>query len=155
MSLTMPRKGEKGFTLIELLIVVAIIGILAAIAFPAYQSYSENARRADAKDSLVRVRMALEQYRVNNPAYTDDFGDLRLTGLRPSDDDSTIAISEQGFYTITIALSDSDRNYEIIATPVAGGIQANDSYCQELTMNREGEKGATDASDVNTTGKCW
>ena len=60
---------QKGFTLIELLITIAILGILAAIAIPAYNGYITAARMSEAENNLSAIRLAQEEYFLENNGY--------------------------------------------------------------------------------------
>ncbi len=61
--------SAKGFTLIELLITMAILGILAAIAIPAYNGYITTAKMSEAQNNLAALRLAEEEYFLENNAY--------------------------------------------------------------------------------------
>lgn len=115
-----------GFTLIELMIVVVVIALLAAVAFPSYESYIRKARRADAKQALLRVQIEQEKWRSSNTTYTATLGTGGL-GLATT--------SLDGYYTIGItAGSTSATAYTTTATAVSGKSQNSDSGCTTLTL---------------------
>ena len=133
----MMMRRSRGFTLLELMIVVAIVAILAAIAYPSYQNYVLRTRRADGKEFMMRVAAAQERYYTNLNRYAD----MATLGLGTS--------SEKNYYTVSVALANSDQTYTLTATP--SGVQAPDQ-CANLTLTNSGAKGF---SGAETNGKCW
>jgi prepilin-type N-terminal cleavage/methylation domain-containing protein len=60
------RTNRSGFTLVELLVVIAIIGVLIALLLPAVQAAREAARRAQCKNNLKQIGLALQTYHTAN-----------------------------------------------------------------------------------------
>lgn len=118
---------STGFTLIELMIVVAIVAILATVAYPSYSAYLQKSKRIEAIQTLYKMQLAQEDWRISHPAYTSSAGDL----ISPVSTDH---------YTFEAAISGS--NYTLSAT--AKGGQLNDkegaTACSPLTLTRGGNK---------------
>ena len=63
---------NTGFTLIELMIVIAILGIVTAIAIPAYNGYIASSRMTEAQNNIAAIRLAEEEYFLENNSYFED-----------------------------------------------------------------------------------
>ncbi len=60
---------QKGFTLLEIIIAVALVGVLAAVAVTSFSSQTRKARGGEANAMFAALRIAQEQYRLENGTY--------------------------------------------------------------------------------------
>ena len=142
------RTAEKGFTLIELMIVVAVVAILAAIAYPSYQEYVKRARRAEAQSLLNEAAAREERWRAQNGSYMTDGTATGIAKLKLPHVDR----SENGYYTLGIAVVANDGGYTLQAT--RAGAQTSDRRCGDFTLDATGKKGIA-ASTPGTVEACW
>ncbi len=109
---------NSGFTLIELIVTVGILAILAAIAIPAYNGYIATARQGAAESNLDPLRLAEEDYWLDNGTYiagnwipggskTLETGNL---GWKPDGDDNKFnyQVTISGTDTTTITVTHRD-----------------------------------------------
>ena len=123
------KNKNTGFTLIELMIVIAIIGIIAAIAIPSYSGYVATARMAEAKNNISALKLAEEEFFLENNKYFFDTSENNANLKSWSGDLWTASGGDNGV-NFTYTVSGSGTQYTITAkgnaaTPVAG---KTDSY---------------------------
>ena len=128
----------RGFTLIEVMIAVAIVALLAAVALPAYNSQVRKSGRTEAIAAMAAVQQAQERWRANNPAYTDELGDLGADEIT----------SPGGYYKLVIPDA-TGTGYTLTATAEAGKQQASDTGCTTLTLT------VTNGDADPTPSDCW
>ncbi len=139
---------QKGFTLIELMVVMAIVGIIAAVAYPAYTKSLYKGRRADAKAAITQASQAMERCYSTYSSYNNS-GCAEVTALTAG------FKSAEGYYTLNFAATTDDTQsyYEVTATAVAGGAQANDTGCTIMALDSTGKQ--TSGGNATDTGGCW
>ena len=141
------RSLAVGFTLIELVIVIVIVSILMAVALPGFQDSMRKGRRTDAKAGLMDAANRQERFMLDRSTYTDVMTNLGF-GADPM-------ISEERHYSIDVEAPDPNcpiaTCYNLTATPVTGGAQADDSYCTSFTIKSTGAKTATGSA----ASECW
>ena len=121
----MPGMSQKGVTLIELLMAIAIIAIIASIAIPMYSGYITSARMADADNELAAIRLAQEEFFLENNTYFGPIADDATGANIRAASNNLYTPSAQGYanfsYSITAGTcADISRCYTLTATGKAG-----------------------------------
>lgn len=145
-------KNIKGFTLIELMIVIAIVGILVSVVMPGYRNYVLESQRTDTQGQMLQMLELQERFYIDNYVYTTTLNGNFATGTGLGYATDPVVVSYNGtpafniaiqtclidanlYADITVPLTDLDRCFRIIATPV--GDQVNDGA---LILDNRGRK---------------
>ena len=125
-------RENGGFTLIELMVAVAILAIVTAVALPAYQDHLRKGRRAAAQTFLMDTASRQQQYLLDARNYAVGAGALTALNL-------SVPAEVSPYYAVTIdpAAVTNPPTFRLIATPVAGSMQAPDGA---LTLDQDGAK---------------
>lgn len=117
----------SGFTLIELLITLAILAIIIAIAYPSYSAYMLKSKRIEAIQTLYKMQLAQEDWRISHPTYTSSAADL-------------ISPASTSQYSFEAAVSGGDYTLSAIAKDGQKHDKAGTTLCSPLTLTRSGSK---------------
>ena len=154
----LPRR-RTGFTLVELLVVVAIATVLLALAVPSYVSYVRQTRRTEARTALLDLAGREERFfSTNGASYTTTAAQLGYTALG-------VPIGS-GYYQLQVCVPANSNctaglgmpnppaapSYTVVATPVAGQSQVNDTQCTAFAVDSTGLQFAT---GTGGTAYCW
>lgn len=134
----MKHTRKQGMTLLELIIVVAIVALLATLAYPGFAEHFQRARRQDAINSLLRIQLQQEQWRMQDRDYAT-LNELGWAGLR----------SLEGHYRLELRARTA-AGYRAIARPMSGGSQAGDS-CGAFALDQNGPLFGPGFADA----RCW
>ncbi len=116
---------NAGFTLMELMIVVAILGLLSGLALPAYTNYIVDARRAEARADVLRIRDLAERYYLKAGSY--DFAQIQNAG--PQSD----------YYDYSISAGSLGNNSYLVIANAKGTQAAKDDVCPSLGVGSSGD----------------
>lgn len=105
--------NSRGFTLIELMIVIAILAIVSAIAIPAYNGYITSARMSEAKNNISALKLAQEEYFLENNDYFDG---TSAADLNTNSGGLWTVAGGEGGVNFTYNVSTTATGYSILAT---------------------------------------
>jgi len=81
---TESRDGEAGFTLLEILVVIAILGLLIGLVAPAALRQLGGAKLSVAKQSIERLGVVLDLYKLDVGSYPTTDQGLQALVERPT-----------------------------------------------------------------------
>ena len=118
------KSNQKGFSLIEVLVSLAILGVLTAVAIPAYNGYITTAKMAEAENNLAAIRLAEEEFFLENNRYFDgaDVAEIQSN----SGNLWTVTKGKDGYnfdYEVTLSGGWSAKATGKVGTKVAGLIR--------------------------------
>ena len=151
----MRKSVQSGFTLIELMVVVVIVAILMGVALPSYRNYVLRSHRVDGKSALTQCAAIQERWFTKSNEYNSNAGACPAT-------------SEEGYYSITVAVGDlpntgvcdtpgvtSKDCFIVTAIPTSKAKQNDDTTCATMTLDQMNVKTSKDSANVSTTAECW
>ena len=100
---------QRGFTLVEIMIAMGVLAVVAAIAIPSYRGYIEESRKVEGKNNLAAIKLAQEEYFLENNRYFPDTNGATVT---------TTAATLSAYWSPNEA--DADRNYNYSVTTATG-----------------------------------
>ena len=103
------RQKQKGVTLVEIMIAMGILAVIAAIAMPAYRGYIKTSREAEGWNNLAAIKLAQEEYFLENNRYFPD----------PDGNASTTAANLSAYWSPSE--SGTNRNFEYTVTSTGTG----------------------------------
>jgi len=139
---------KNAFTIIELLIVMAVIALLVGIAIPSFRAVQNQAKEARAQGDLRVVKLALEDYYMDNTAFPADDAGQAQTALLGVSNPVLEATLYDPFGSTTTTLYEykvsPNSNYYVAYSVGAGGTGV-------LTINDTGEATVTAGNPIYVT----
>jgi prepilin-type N-terminal cleavage/methylation domain-containing protein len=90
---------KAGFSLLEVIIVIIIIGVCVAFGFPNYITSTELARTANARNNLMAIYSAEQNYNNNNGSYCYNTGAGSCDNIADINTKLGLQIQDDGTYT--------------------------------------------------------
>lgn len=120
----MHSQKSTGVTLIELLMAIAIIAVISSIAIPLYSGYISTARNAEGWNNLAAIKMAEEEFFLENNTYF--FGANTAALESNSGNLWTVSGSDSGI-NFNYAVAQSGGGYVATATGLGAGSKVPDT----------------------------
>ena len=128
-----------GFTLVELMIVIALVGILSAIAVNIYSDNVMRSNRTEARSALQQAAGTLEKCKSLYGAYNH----ANCTLVLPF-------TTTTNYYSVNTTTLNATQ-FTLVATPVVGQTQENDTDCTSLSLTSTGVRAGAGANPA----ECW
>jgi type IV pilus assembly protein PilE len=146
-----PRR-LAGFTLIEMLVTIVIGAILLSIAVPGYRNQIRKSRRTDARTALLDIAAREERLFTTTNTYSSTPSAIGY-GATP---DRFPVVVGNGYYQVNaVAGAGPPPAFTLVATPIAGQGQDQDTDCASFTVDQTGNQSAADSSNADSTATCW
>jgi len=127
---------NRGFTLVELMVTVAILGVVAAIALPSYKTHLVKASRVQAQSEMLEMASMQEKIYLNSTSYTANVT-TAYNGTAAGGLGRTSGRTNDGKYTLSLAVGTGAQTFLLTATPVVGKSQEGNG---NLTISETGQK---------------
>jgi type IV pilus assembly protein PilE len=144
----MAQARTAGFTLIEVLVALAIVAITTSFAVSTYRRHLVRSHRIEAVQALLAVAAEQEKFHLGLGRYS-----ARLDAAAGEDPPGIPVASKtpRGRYRLRIEVADAVR-FRAIAERLE---RTADPVCVRLSIDESGRRGASDATDRDTTANCW
>jgi type IV pilus assembly protein PilE len=139
----MHTRAPWRFTVSEALTALVAVVVIAAVAVPMWRTHELRARRDDAVEALMAVQAAQDQYFGTNARYATE----QELGIE--------AISERGFYRLSLSSSADALGYWAIARVITREGETADTRCIELRLDQNGRRFAVDSNGTDRSADCW
>jgi type IV pilus assembly protein PilE len=142
---------QRGFTVAEILTALVVVAVLTAVAIPMWRAHVLRVHRAEARDALIALQSAQDNYFGRNARYATG---AQLTARTPAGLGLKEA-SENGLFALSLTTDPDGLGYTAVAraTPQAG--QDADTRCAEFSIDQVGQMRAKDATGADRSADCW
>lgn len=121
------RSNNLGFTLIELMIAIAVLTVIAGLAIPAYNNYIREARLSAAVANIEPLRIALEDFWLDNGTYGVRDPEVWVPGGAQTLTSGTLAWrpdpGDKGMFTYSVTSDDTSYSISVAHTSYPSELQ--------------------------------